>query len=250
MKNKLFNTVIIGSLLLLCSMGELQKRPLHVFIVGDSTASQKSTAVFPETGWGMELSSFFTDQVKVDNRAMNGRSTRSFINEGRWSAVCIDLRENDVVLIQFGHNDQKVDKPGIGTSKEEYRQYLVRYVEDTRRHKALPVLLTPIMRRSFKDGRMIDTHQGYPEVMKLVADSLQVPLIDLHLETAQLFTNLGESSSKQLFNHVDSGHVNYPKGKQDDTHLSPEGAKQIAQLVIKGLQAIHSQAVAHLIRKQ
>lgn len=207
-----------------------------VYIIGDSTAANKEEKAFPETGWGMELGRLFNPDLKVDNRAVNGRSTRSFIDEKRWASVLTTLKAKDYVLIQFGHNDEKTDKPAIGTSLAEYKLNLIRYVQDTQEKKAFPVLLTPIVRRNFKNGQLTDTHGGYPDVVRKLADSLKVPLIDMQKKTERLVSASGAQASVKLFNHVDSGHVNYPKGKKDDTHLSPAGAKAVAGLVATGIR--------------
>lgn len=220
-----------------------------VYIIGDSTAANKEHKVFPETGWGMELGRLFTSNLKVDNRAMNGRSTQSFINEKRWASVLTTLKAKDYVLIQFGHNDEKIDKPGIGTSLAQYKLNLIRYVQDTQAKKAYPILLTPIVRRNFKDGILIDTHSGYPDVVRKLADSLQIPLIDMQVKTEKLLTGLGEQASVKLFNHVDAGHVNYPEGKKDNTHLSPDGAKAVAALVAEGILETKSRLGSYLIKK-
>ena len=219
---------------------------LTIYIIGDSTAANKSANAFPETGWGMELSSFFDKNVNIENRAMNGRSTKSFINEKRWENILSTLKAGDYVFIQFGHNDEKIDKPNVGTSLAEYKANLIKYVQETQAKNANPVLLTPIMRRSFKDGVFVDTHQGYPYIVRQLADSLQIPLIDMHRKTENLIVNFGEDSSKGIFNHVAVGHVNYPDGKKDDTHLSPVGAKIVANLVIEGIKELYIPLGKHL----
>lgn len=221
-----------------------------VYIIGDSTAANKEEKAFPETGWGMELGRLFTPNMKVDNRAMNGRSTKSFINEKRWASILTTLKAKDYVLIQFGHNDEKIDKPGVGTSLAEYKLNLIRYVQDTQAKKAFPVLLTPIVRRNFKNGVLTDTHSGYPDVVRKLADSLHIPLIDMQAKTEKLLTGLGEQASVKLFNHVDAGHVNYPEGKKDDTHLSPGGAKAVAALVAEGILETKSRLGSYLIKNE
>jgi lysophospholipase L1-like esterase len=226
----------IGGLSIILLSIFLPKDPITVYIIGDSTAANKNPKAFPETGWGMALQDFFTNEVKVDNRALNGRSTKSFLNEKRWESILTTLKEGDYVLIEFGHNDEKIDKPTVGTSLEEYKQNLIKFVKETQAVKANPVLMTPIMRRSFKDGVFKDTHLGYPDVVRKLADSLHIPLIDMHRKTEKLIVGLGDKPSIKLFLHVDSGHVNYPTGKKDDTHLSPEGAKVIAGLVAAGIK--------------
>ncbi|WP_443937494.1 rhamnogalacturonan acetylesterase [Pedobacter sp. MW01-1-1] len=232
---RLFNYLGLALVLTLFSFTQTQKQTT-VYIIGDSTAANKSSKAYPETGWGMKLQSFFKDEVKVDNRALNGRSTKSFRNEKQWDPIMEKLNPGDYVFIEFGHNDEKVDKPTVGTSLSEFKTNLVNYVNEARSKKAIPVLLTPIARRNFKNGVLTDTHGDYPAVTRKVADSLKVPLIDMLVKTEALLRSLGDVPSIKLFNYVDSGNVNYPKGKKDDTHLSPEGAKQLAGLVVMGIK--------------
>ena len=235
--------------LIICAFALPKEKKIILYIIGDSTAANKQLKAYPETGWGMEFGSFFNEGVKVDNRALNGRSTKSFINEKRWESVLTTLNEDDYVFIQFGHNDEKIDKPEVGTSLAEYKTNLIKYITETQAKKAYPILLTPIMRRSFKKGVFKDTHLGYPDVVRKLADSLHIPLIDMHLKTEKLIVELGEESSKKLFNYVDSGHVNYPQGKKDDTHLNPYGAKKVADLVAQGIAETKIKLAKYLIKK-
>ena len=234
MKRKLLLALVVLSGIL-ASFTFIQKKST-IYIIGDSTAANKQPKAYPETGWGMELQSFFNSEIVVDNRALNGRSTKSFKAEKQWQPILEKLAPGDYVLIEFGHNDEKIEKPGIGTSLAEFKTNLINYVNETRSKKAVPVLLTPISRRSFKNGVLVDSHGDYPKVTRKVADSLKVPLIDMLVKTENLFNKLGDLPSIKLFNYVDSGNVNYPTGKKDDTHLSPEGAKQIAALVVDGIK--------------
>ncbi|WP_316826513.1 rhamnogalacturonan acetylesterase [Pedobacter miscanthi] len=237
MKRNLFKIFAAGALAILFSFTFVQKKT-KLYIIGDSTAANKEEKAYPETGWGMVLQSFFKPDVTVDNRALNGRSTKSFRAEKRWDPILAQLNPGDYVFIEFGHNDEKIDKPTIGVSLADFKTNLVNYVKETRSKKAFPVLLTPISRRSFKNGILIDSHGDYPRATRQVADSLNVPLIDMLAKTESLLTRLGDEPSIKLFNHVDSGNVNYPNGKKDDTHLSPEGAKQVAGLVVKGIKEL------------
>ncbi|MDN3587774.1 rhamnogalacturonan acetylesterase [Pedobacter aquatilis] len=235
-----------GFIGLMVLMSFTVQKQTTIYIIGDSTAANKQPKAFPETGWGMELQSFFKETVIVDNRALNGRSTKSFLNEKQWQPIVEKLQPGDYVFIEFGHNDEKVDKPAIGTSLAEFKANLINYVIETRSKKAVPVLLTPISRRSFKDGKLFDTHGKYPDVTRKVADSLKVPLIDMLAKTENLLTKLGDKPSIKLFNYVDSGHVNYPAGKKDNTHLSPNGAKEIAGLVAEGIKELRLNLVKKL----
>ncbi|MFL9482280.1 rhamnogalacturonan acetylesterase [Chitinophagaceae bacterium LWZ2-11] len=216
----------------------MDKKKVTIWMIGDSTMANKQPKAFPETGWGMEFGQFFDESVTIDNRAMNGRSTLSFITENRWQPVVNDLKEGDYVFIEFGHNDEKIDKPGVGTTIDQYKANLVKFVTEARAKKAIPVLLTPTSRRSFKNGVLTDTHGKYPDAVKQVADSLHVPLIDMLKKSEKLLTTLGDESSKKLFNYVDAGNVNYPDGKKDDTHFSPAGAKEIAGLAVEGIKEL------------
>lgn len=243
----MYKSLVMGLSVVLLALITAQQKTT-VYIIGDSTAANKQANAFPETGWGMELQPFFDAEVKIDNRALNGRSTKSFINEKRWELILTTLKAGDYVLIEFGHNDEKIDKPAVGTSLSEYKDNLIKYVVETQEKKAYPILMTPIMRRSFKNGVFSDTHLGYPDVVRKLADSLNVPLIDMHRKTEKLIVKLGDLPSVKLFNHVDSGHVNYPNGKIDNTHLSPEGAKVIAGLVAEGIKETKIGLAKHLVR--
>lgn len=240
---------IASVLLLLVLMSFIVPKPkITIWLIGDSTMSNKETKAYPETGWGMELASFFDKSVTIENKALNGRSTKSFINENHWQPVLDNIKTGDYVFIEFGHNDEKIDKPAIGTSIEEFKTNLVKYVLDTREKGGIPILLTPITRRSFKDGVLTDTHRLYPDATKSVADSLKVPLIDLLAKSKMLVGNMGDEPSKALYNYVEPGDVNYPNGKKDDTHLSPVGAKKIASLVVNGIEELKLELYKRLLK--
>jgi len=246
MIRKTINSIALVAAIIFMSL-IIPPKKITVWMIGDSTMSIKQPKAFPETGWGMEFPAFFDESVTVANLAMNGRSTQSFRSENRWQPVLDGLKEGDYVFIEFGHNDEKVDKPNVGTSLQQFKANLVQYVVETRERKGIPVLMTPIARRSFKDGVLQDTHKGYPDVVRQVADSLKVPMIDMLQKTSQLLTKLGEQGSIQLFNYVAPGHVNYPEGKKDDTHLSPEGAKQVAALAAEGIKELKLELATRLL---
>lgn len=192
----------------------------------------------PETGWGEMLDLFFIPgTVRVDNRAANGRSTRTFISEGKWQSIINDLKKGDYVFIQFGHNDQSKDKVDRYTSPEDYRRNLVRFVAEVRARKGNPVLFTPVMRRRFdKEGKFYDTHGEYPDIVRAVAKAERVPLIDMHRGSELLITNKGVENSKWLFLQLRSTeHPNYPNGVDDNTHFSPFGAQEMARIAAAGI---------------
>lgn len=213
-----------------------QPKKINIWMMGDSTMSIKAKDKFPETGWGVPFSTLFKEHVAVHNLARNGRSTKSFIHEGLWNTVHEGLGEGDYVFIQFGHNDEKIDKPNTGTSISEYKSNLSLFVEKVRSKNATPVLLTPIARRSFKEGKLVDTHGEYPDAVRRVADSLQVTLIDMTKETSKLLSKKGEKKSVEFFLHLPPNSENYPNGVVDNTHLNTHGAQVIADLVVKSLK--------------
>ena len=210
-----------------------EKEPLTIYTIGDSTMADKKPEVYPETGWCQVLGSYFDETVTVENHARNGRSSKSFIDEGRWEAVLDSLKPGDFVFIQFGHNDQKeYDSTRYTSPWGSYTENLEKFVNETREKDATPILLTSIVRRKFGgDGLLIDTHGAYPEATRLVAEKLDVQLIDLQKLTGEWVNALGDEPSKEMFLWVPPG-GNYPEGKQDDTHLSEKGASAVAQMAL------------------
>ncbi len=212
-----------------------------IHLAGDSTMSVKRAEKRPETGWGEALGAFFEGQdVAIANHARNGRSTRTFIEEGRWSYLLAETRPGDFVFIQFGHNDQSENKPDRYTPPDAYKANLERFVADVRAREAQPVLLTPVVRRRFDDnGAFYDVHGVYPDLVREVAQATDTPLLDLHTTSMAELELYGPGPSKALFLHlVPAESPNYPDGLEDDTHFSPKGAAVIARLAAEGLAAL------------
>jgi lysophospholipase L1-like esterase len=210
-----------------------------VFIAGDSTAANKAENKRPETGWGEQLQKHFDERrVRVDNHAANGRSTRTFISEGRWQALLDKVRAGDYVLIQFGHNDESPQKVNAYTPPDDFRHNLERFVAEVRAKKATPVLLTPVMRRRFdKDGKFYDTHGEYPDLTRRVASEQKVALIDMHRLSEKVLVKYGAEESRKLFLQLKAGeNPNYPQGVEDNTHFSPLGADIMAALAVDGFR--------------
>lgn len=218
---------------------EAKDRPTTIYLAGDSTMAQKLPEKRPETGWGEMLGSFFQDgTVTIDNRAQNGRSTKSFIAEQRWQAIVDQLKDGDYVFIQFGHNDESKDKGDRYTPPADYRNNLVKFVKEVRDKRAFPVLLTPVMRRRFdRDGKVQDTHGEYPDIVRSVATEYRVPLIDMHRSSARILALYGPEESKKLFLQLKPNeNPNYPKGIEDNTHFNPTGATIMASLAVDGIR--------------
>lgn len=219
-----------------------------IYLIGDSTcATKKLDGQNPERGWGHLFPALVDGAMRVENHATNGRSTKSFRDEGRWSAVCDKLAAGDYVFIQFGHNDQKINDSTRYSSPEQYAENLRRYVRETREKGAHPLLMTPIVRRNWVDGRLVDTHGGYPAAVKRVAEEEQVPLIDMESITREWVSGMGEEPSKACYMWVEPGTCPlHPNGRQDNTHLNIRGAHEVARMVAREVQTILPEVGAHL----
>lgn len=228
-------------LLFLFSGVALGQEPITIYLAGDSTIAEKLPTKRPETGWGEFLQKFFpADKVRVENHAKNGRSTRTFIAEKLWPAIVEKLKAGDYVFIQFGHNDQSKEKVDRYTPPEDYRKNLVRFISEVREKKAIPVLLTPVMRRRFdKSGVFYDVHGEYPGIVRAVAAEHKVPLIDMHRKSERVLKQYGAEESKKLFLQLKPNeHANYPQGIEDNTHFSPLGAEIMAGLAVEGIREL------------
>lgn len=221
-----------------------------LYCIGDSTmANKKDPEKNPEHGWAQVLQPFFKDNIVVVNKAVNGRSTKSFINEKRWDSIYKKLKKGDYVFIEFGHNDQKIEDSARYTNPHTaYRYNLIRFVKESREKGAIPVLLTSIARRNFNEkGVLVPTHGDYPLETRLVAQEYRVPLIDLEYYTEQLEQSFGPEKSKQLHLHFRAGeNAYYDKDKADDTHLSLLGATKIAQIVINEIKVLKEPSLKNL----
>jgi len=227
--------------LLLLAPAALADEPITVFIAGDSTAANKAENKRPETGWGEQLQKRFDEKrVRVDNHAANGRSTRTFISEGRWQTLIDKVKAGDYVLIQFGHNDESPQKVNAYTPPDDFRHNLERFIAEVRAKKATPVLLTPVMRRRFdKDGKFYDTHGEYPDLTRRVAAEQKVALIDMHRLSEKVLVKYGPEESRKLFLQLKPGeNPNYPEGVEDNTHFSPLGADIMAALAVDGMREL------------
>ncbi|HWC61954.1 MAG TPA: rhamnogalacturonan acetylesterase [Verrucomicrobiae bacterium] len=201
--------------------------PLRIVIVGDSTVCNYALTR-PDRGWGMFVEECFKENsVKVINLAAAGRSTKTFIKEGRWEKALSEKPQ--YVLIQFGHNDSHApDKPEATDAATDYKEYLRRYIDDARAIGAKPILVTPMVRRTFAaDGKLIDELQRYADAMKEVAAEKKTPLIDLHAASKKLVEQLGPQKSSELANK-----------KGDATHFNEKGARAMAGLVMKELPRV------------
>lgn len=232
-------------------------RTVTIFMIGDSTMANKSlNGGNWERGWGHVLGGFFSEEVHVDNHAVNGRSSKSFIDEGRWAVVLDKIKPGDYVFIQFGHNDEKADSARHTEPGTTFDDNLRRFVKETREKGGIPVLFNSIVRRSFghnehavaeddmrkdmskdmmaEEGNvLVDTHGKYLDSPRRVAEELEVPFVDMNKITHDLVEGLGAEASKKLFMWIPEGVcAACPKGRADNTHLNVYGARTIAGLTV------------------
>lgn len=228
--------IILSSFILLCSfLG--QKHITTIYMIGDSTMANKPLEKQnQERGWGMVLGEFLKGDIRVDNHAVNGRSSKSFIDEGRWDKVLSLLQKGDYVVIQFGHNDEKTKEDRHTDPQTTFRANLMRFVEEARSKGARPILMNSIVRRKFDENsptRLQDTHGEYVVVPGEVAREMQVPFVDAHALTHDLVESYGPEQSKELFMWIPAGKYEFaPEGKQDDTHLNVKGSHVVAKLLL------------------
>ncbi len=218
------------------SIEEANEVPV-VYLCGNSTVVDQDNE--PWASWGQMITVFFDDRLCFANYAESGESANSFISAGRLKKIMTQIKPGDYVLVEFGHNDQKQKGEGKGAYLS-YWKSLTGFIDQAREKKAIPVLITPTQRRSFgDDGRIVDTHEDYPQAMRDLAREKQVPLIDLHQMTRVMYEALGTEGSKKAFVHYPAG--SFPGQNQDladNTHFNPYGAYQIAKCVVMGMKQL------------
>jgi len=239
-----------------------ENKIIKIWLIGDSTVADYANNYdkdgnymkdrFPVTGWGQVFQEFVSgeklqelkpllqaDSVIVEDRARGGRSTRTFFQEGRWRSVYESLQPGDFVLMQFGHNDAAKSKPERYVNEEGYMEFLRLFIQQTREKKAVPIILTPVARNyPWEDGKLKNVHGNYPDCAKQVATETNTMLIDLNEMSMEYFTEKGQEyvSSFYFMNLPAGKYEAYPDGQNDNTHFQPEGAKEVAGLVYKGLK--------------
>jgi lysophospholipase L1-like esterase len=213
----------------------------RIFICGDSTVCNYRDSDFPMTGWGQVLGYFFNDNIEIYNHAIGGRSSRSFIEEGRWDAVKSDLASGDYVFVQFGHNDRDYSKPERYTPVDDYKEYIIQYVTEARALGAIPVLVSPMVMNAWNGTTMrnVFTEAGndYRGAMAEVASEYNVAFVDLNMKSWNYFKQFDyEYCSRFFYNRYLPGeYSNYPDGINDGTHFQECGAITIARMIVEGI---------------
>lgn len=219
---------------------------VKIYLIGDSTVCNYAASAYPMTGWGMMLGAFFNaSNIAIDNRAIGGRSSRSFFEEGRWTPVKNALVAGDYVFIQFGHNDRDT-KPERYTSTTDYKTFLTTYINDTKAKGAIPVLVSPMVMNAWRNGvmRNVFTESGndYRGAMLEVATALNVAFVDLNMKSWNLYKTLGADYIGRFVYHTYPAgeYPNYPNGISDGTHFQEMGAIDNARMVVEGISELSS----------
>ena len=203
---------------------------MTIFICGDSTAATYAPENAPITGWGQVLGEFIPG-VNVINKSMGGRSTKSFLADGRLVAIEQAIQPGDLMLIQFTHNDTS---DLVWRHTDPYTSFaanLALYVDTARIHGATPVLMTPIPRRYWRNGELLDANGDYPEAIRLVAMQKGVHLLEITREAMKALRDMGEEATYPLYMNVEPGlYPAYPNGSKDDTHTQRAGAEFYARM--------------------
>ena len=250
--------LLVGILLISSS-----KRPVHIFMAGDSTMADKTltrtvtdsttgtktTYPYLERGWGQLLPELLNEKAIVKNYARNGRSTRTFVEEGLWTDLISNTQKGDFVIIQFGHNDGVITKKNY-TNPAQFRLNFVAFVNEVKAKGATPILCTPVARRKFDEKGILEpTHGEYPEIIKAVAKQENVTMIDMEKLTSIMLQDAGVEPSNKFFHKFAPGESPFfPKGLDDNTHFNELGARKAAELFLGEIKSQKLKSFAKLIK--
>ena len=200
----------------------------RIVTLGDSTMQFNNFSKFPQTGWPQALDRFV--KVPIINFARNGRSTKSFIDQGLFEKALEEIKEDDLVLIEFGHNDLKKNDPLRYTEAYgSYQENLKFMAFEVLKKKAKVILLTSITERVFENGVLLKTHGEYPNAVIDLAKQNKLDYIDLFERTREIVLAEGEEKSKRFYMNFEGGlYKNKVDGLNDNTHLRYDGAFMVA----------------------
>lgn len=260
---KIISSLMLFIMLSFAAAAHEQNDTITVFMIGDSTMANKPLKdENQERGWGQMLPMMLQGKIKVDNHAVNGRSSRSFINEGRWDKVIEKIRPGDYLVIEFGHNDEKPGEKRHTDPGSTFDDNLRMFAQKALEKGATPILMNSIVRRNFpanvtekaedRDDNppsatgptknkvegdiLVDTHGAYLISPRNVAEELGVPFVDLNALTHNLVQSLGREKSKELFMWIPANTYKFcPDGKIDNTHLNIYGGKVVAAIAAKAM---------------
>ncbi len=209
---------------------------IKIVLVGDSTVNDQG-------GWGYGFKQFLTPDVECFNTAMNGRSTMSFMKEGRWTNAL--ALHGDYYFIQFGHNNEP-GKPGRSTDLPTFVRQMQQYVDEAKAIGAKPILVTPLSRRQWdkaNPGKIKSSLVPYAEAVRKIAAEKNVPLIELHDRSREYYERVGKAEVEKFspIKTVDG------TNSIDGTHLAGNGRVLMARLVVEELRKAVPELAPHLL---
>jgi lysophospholipase L1-like esterase len=214
---------------------QAQDAGITVYLASDSTVQTYDPYWEPQAGWGQVIDRYFDENVEIANHAIGGRSSRSFIEQGRLDAILDEIQAGDYLFVQFGHNDATASVPERYTSPDDYKMYLRdHYIAGAIEKGAIPVLVTPVSRRSFnaETGQFNTSFPEYVNKVYELHEETGVAMVDLSASSRAYLNEIGPEEAKSVFLHVPAGvYPNRPNGTTDDTHFQEYGAIQMARLV-------------------
>jgi lysophospholipase L1-like esterase len=217
----------------------LDHKPIKIFIAGDSTVQTYDNSYAPQAGWGQFIADYFTENVQFYNHAIGGRSSKTFVEEGRLDSILNEIEEGDYLFIQMGHNDSTVSKPERYTEPyTTFKRYLKLYLDGAHQHHAHPVIITPVGRLHYDKGVFVNDFPDYCQVMKQLAKEENVTLIDLMKRSLDFYASIGYDEAHTLF----MASMN----KTDFTHFTEKGAKQIARLLSESVKEVRIDLSNHV----
>lgn len=250
-------------LLLSVSLISSSREPVKILMAGDSTMADKPLfksgrdtltgeafeEINHERGWGQLLPELISEKGKVVNYARNGRSTRTFVEEGLWTELINNTAPGDIVVLQFGHNDEVITKKSY-TNPVQFRLNFVAFVNEVKAKGAYPVLCTAVARRKFdENGILVPTHGDYPDIIRSVATQEKVPLVDMEKITSAWLQQAGVEGSKVFFHKLPPGVSRlHPDGLDDNTHFNEKGAKEVAAFFIEEVKKQQIKELTCLIK--
>lgn len=209
-----------------------ETKPIKIFLASDSTVQNYDASKAPQAGWGQFIQNYFTEDVQFVNQAIGGRSSKSFVKEGRLDKILDEIEENDYLFIQMGHNDATKEKPERYTEPyTEFKDYLKMYVDGARKHNAIPILITPVGRFNYENNVFISDFKDYCISMKRLAEEENVKLIDLMEKSLAYYTSIGYDETYKMFMISSNG--------TDHTHLTEKGATEVARIVSQGVKKLN-----------
>jgi len=205
---------------------------MAIFLIGDSTLQYNDETTYPQVGWGQVFIKYVKKDIKVVNLGKNGASTKSFINGPRHKILVDNIKKGDLLLIQFGHNDEG-DNPVCHTEAYlDYTDNLLYLINIARRVGATPILLSSIPRRNFVNNKIVDTHKDYAKAMELLASKEKITYIDINKLMMKELDKVGEEESKKYYMVFDKGiYKNYINGLNDNTHIREAGAELVCKIL-------------------